>query len=569
MSAFSAIAKAVYRLANTGPSGVPRIVHELEDNPVNAVSSKWFSSKPDETQAPSDAELRDFLLSYANVGAVFVGVDHIARSAAMVPLSVYERVPVEETQEDISEELVLDTSQVSNRSIRTPVAKAPKYGLSYQHLYKSEVGGHDEIEGYGSEYALGTTKVEVVAHPLLTLLRHPNRNMTSFQLFYTIYAHLLLAGNAYFLLDRDPATGEVARIYVPQPHRMKPSIEGKNRKVFIQQKSNGDEDKTWELDDVIHFRWFNPASEILGMTPLRPVVDVMLTNIFAGRWNKQFFEKSARPDVVLETEHDMDDESYLRLVREWEKTHLGINRTHRPALLTNGLKIRPFTESRKDMEFIELRQMSWEEILSALGVHPALVGMNKGTVSADQLRLVRRMFWEDTLLPLMAFVAEIIEQQLFPKMHPITPEVFSQVLIDNASEFTPEDIESVKDPMEQLRLLPKIRERAYRIPHQLAKFSVSYNVLGVPALREKASEESQVDMRHVTTGIKTVNEIRSSLSLPPVNWGDVPPPTSIVGASMMRNEDNDTRNLTEPKHNINPDNVAEADEQAREQITEE
>ena len=549
------ITKALLRFVSTGAGQVPRVQFEDDGNTTNATPGSWLSKRPDETFAPTEAEMRDALLSFASVGAVFVGVDRIARSAATVPIALYEKVPVEDN-EDGDSNVVVDPAQGAVGQPRDGVTKA--YGRSHDVLFsKNEVGTLDEIDGIpGSAYEFGTTDVEVVAHPMKSLLRHPNRHTTSFQLMYGTYAHLLLAGNAYWLLDREPATGEIVHIFVPSPHRVMPKIE-EGKKVFAHKNGGDPETKTWNVEDVIQFKWFNPASDILGMSSLRPVIDVILTNIFSGKWNKEFFERSARPDMVLETDEQVDDDTYRRLVREWEKTHQGTRRSHRPAFLTNGLKAKPFSESRKDMEFPTLRQMTWNEVLSALGVHPVLVGMNEESVSAEQFRLLRRSFWEETLLPLMGYVAETIEQFLFPKLHPITQEVFDQVMREHPASF--EDVERVKNPGEKLALLPRIREHAYALPNELARFSVRYNVKGVPALKDKQSEESQTHLRYVQSGTMTINEVRKELNLPPVHWGDEPPLTSPVGASMMRGDVNEARTLLEPHHSVSPGDVGAED----------
>tara|TARA_Y100000034_G_scaffold133985_1_gene201168 strand:+ start:751 stop:2400 length:1650 start_codon:yes stop_codon:yes gene_type:complete len=510
------------------------------------------------------------LLAYGNVPTVFRAVTLMASSMAMVPVVLFENMPEEAFAGTIGTPslggTVIDPlqGQASMGEERPRVQKRVYADTLANLIQKAEVGSADEFTHAATSLNQGTREVRVDAHPLLRLLRRPNRDLTTYELFFKTYAYLELTGNCYWILTRDSATGDVNGIYVPKPHRVEPaSKDGKkgfNRKVL----RNGEETtRFWDWEDVIHFKTFSPVSDVMGMPQLQPLTQAMLTDLYATRWNKDFFKNSARPDVLLMFDERLDDDTYKRLLAEWNIMFSGWSKTHRPAIVEGGSKIQLLSESRADMEFVEQRAFSRTEMLTTMGVHPAIMGLHSEDSDSQELATIRRMFWEDTLLPKMAYVSGVMEQYLFPKVHPIPAEAFDTAIRMNAETL---NIGDPNNPLDALRALATIRRQEHPIEEELDKFAVRFDTQTVPALRDAAVDESQIALRYVQSGIHTINEVRKEQNRPPVEWGDAPPLTTPVGASLMRGDVNENRTLQEPRHSLSPADLGAEDQQLRDAL---
>lgn len=524
--------------------GIPRVVLEEIDQQVSPFATAFRSMRPDESLAPAGDEMLDFLLSYANVPLVFRAVDLIAKTAAMVPLLVFESIPEAEFEDEFDLEFQVDPLQGVQAMPRPGATKRRTYKADLYNLIKSEVGSSDETTtGAKSDMAEETRDVQVGDHPMLRIMRRPNRDLTSFNLMYRTYAYMELTGNCYWMLTRDDITKEINGIFVPKPHRVEP-VSRDGKKGFERRRDvNGAPDKVefWDWNDVIHFRNFSPVSDLLGMSNLRPVIDTILTEVYATRWNKTFFQNSARPDFWIKFKDRLDPTSFRRLIQEYNLMHQGMSKTHRPGILEGGAEVEDFSANRKDMEFNELRKFNRQEILMALGVHPALVGVNDETVNADELREIRRMFWEDTMIPKMTMIAEHIELYMFPRVHPVPPGVFDAELRREQERLGIRDIDS---PGERAAAVSQLRANLTPLEEELDRFHVRYDTRNVAAMRDQAIDESQVAMRYIQTGALTINEVRRDLNRPPVRWGNQPPLSTPVGSAGMMGDINEARTLT-------------------------
>lgn len=522
-------------------SGNPRYPRVRVSSTINdsvASETHFTSGKPDESLAPSTSEIKDLIAMMPTLPYVFAAVHKIASSAAMVPLVMYESV-----RDDEIPEVNVPANYVN-------VSKRAYFKKDVRK--QGDVGGEDE---FVSNITLGYRELPILFHPLLSLLKRPNSRQTTTKLMYSTYAYLELTGNCYWLLGRDE-WGDINEIVIPRPDRIYPQV--KNKPDYLRVKEGGQE-KLWSYDDVIHFSYFHPFSDIFGMGPLRSAMRSLTTDFYCIAYNESFFKNSARPDILLLTENILDEATLKRVVAEWERAYSGVLRAHRPAVLEGGMKVELLTKTnQKDFEFIEQRKRNREDILSALGVDPVLVGIREDSITADAFLEIRRQFWEETVLPKMANVAETIETFLFPRIHPVKPEIMNIVMALEAQRRN--IVEG--DAANQAQLAYEVRSKVTPLEEELDRFKIRYDTRGVRALRDAAQVESQVRLRDITTGYKSINEIRAENNLPPLPWGDDPPMTNYpVGGALTRGDNNENRSAIEPIHGVGPKDVMAQDDE--------
>jgi len=314
---------------------------------------------------------------------------------------------------------------------------------------------------------------------LARLLSAVNPHISSYDLWEATASFLELSGNCYWEIEKD-ADGVPTAIYPMRPDRVKIVPDKSDFVKGYIYEVNG-RSLSLEADEVIHFKYFNPANEYYGLGPIAAIRNSIIVDQYSVAYNKAFFKNGAHPGGVLETASSLSDEAFNRLRKQWEEGHKGSSRAHRIAVLEEGLSYKPIGLSPRDMEFLKQRKFCREEIWAVFKVPPALIGIYEYANYANAEHQ-NRAFWQKTIIPKLRKLEQTINNSLVPMFGPTQDEEHGR---------------------------------------WVARFDGS----AIDALIEDENVKSQVQERLVRSGIMTINEIRHLENLPPVPWGDTWPPT--------------------------------------------
>ncbi|BAS17620.1 uncharacterized protein RBE_0759 [Arthrobacter sp. Hiyo8] len=87
-------------------------------------------------------------------------------------------------------------------------------------------------------------------------------------------------------------------------------------------------------------------------------------------WNQQLFANGARPSLIFQTDQPLDDDAYARWKAQFADDHTGTNSAYKPLLIEGG-KATPWMLNQQDLDFLESRKFSRDEILAMFKVSPA------------------------------------------------------------------------------------------------------------------------------------------------------------------------------------------------------
>ncbi|MBW1666724.1 MAG: phage portal protein [Deltaproteobacteria bacterium] len=286
---------------------------------------------------------------------------------------------------------------------------------------------------------------QVWEHPVLELLSKPNSQLSRFQLWEATVIFLNLKGECFWLLEesRGQAAGTSripSAIWVFNPEKFRPALDSKRNLTGWMYRGQ----VPLKLEEVIHFKFFNPYDDIRGLSPLEAARISMDTDYRAMKYNQSFFKNSAEPSAVLKTQGALSDEQFKRLRAQWEARHRGESRAHKIAILEGGLDYEKVGLSHRDMDFLEQRKFSLEEILGVFGV-PKAIALTQDLRYATAL-VQRRAFWNDTLLPQMRLIKEKLNAEFFPR---VAPELRGEFDTDQIEELR-EDLKEKAEVAEKL-----------------------------------------------------------------------------------------------------------------------
>lgn len=325
-------------------------------------------------------------------------------------------------------------------------------------------------------------KDKIENHPILRLLSRPNPRKAGVEYFQSLYAYILLSGNAYGVYA-GPDNAPPRELYLLRPDRVR-IIPGetdipKGYDYII----NGQVRQTYPVQidgrsEVKHFSLWNPLDDWYGLSPLNAAaVDVDQHNL-AAQHNVGLLMNGARPSgaIIFKPKDEtgmgiqLTESQRQQLISDMESRFSGTKNVARPMLLEGDFDWKEMSLSPKDMDFLELKNMAAKDIALCFGVPGQLVGIpdNQTYSNVAEARLA---LYEETIIPMLRRVESDINEWLVP---------------------------------------------LYREP----SLRVAYDIDSIPAIAERRRRVYENVVQGVNAGIISRNEARDRLGLTAVEGAD-------------------------------------------------
>lgn len=270
----------------------------------------------------------------------------------------------------------------------------------------------------------------VPGHPLEELIKNPNPYMSGQDLIERLTAHLYLGGNG--LLTKIRAGGVVAELWPIGPDGVKPVPD---RKKFIEKYEYERDGVKHSIkpEDIIHVMFIDPANPYWGMSPLQAGARTVDTDIEAVQWNKVALQNRAITDGVFSFKEPLTKDQWEEARRQVREQHQGADNARTPWVLGGDATWHQMSLSPAEMDFIESRRMTREEICAIFQVPPPMVGIYDNATLAN-IETARKIFWLDTVIPFLEDLQSAFNLAL-------TPEFGDDLML----EFDVSNVEAIQD----------------------------------------------------------------------------------------------------------------------------
>ena len=214
---------------------------------------------------------------------------------------------------------------------------------------------------------------EIKKHPVLDLLDFVNDYSTYSDLVETTKMYENLAGDAFWLLILKG--GKPVEIW----QYLRPDLMGvvPSKTKFISHytyKIPGEGTiKNYTPEEIIMFKKPNPFDPYRGKSPVKAAQFAIATDKKASEWNWRFFNNSARADMLISYPEGIDEKQAKQIKTQWENAHKGTAHSQKIGFLSGDAKIQQLGMTQKDMDFLQQRKFSRDEILSMYKVPKALL----------------------------------------------------------------------------------------------------------------------------------------------------------------------------------------------------
>lgn len=241
----------------------------------------------------------------------------------------------------------------------------------------------------------------------------PNRILSESQFWYLTILYLYLFGEAFVLLDRDKVTEIPRNMGVIAGGRAWTPVLAEDRLPRAWVWRNNGEDIPFETHQLVYLRFPNPYNTLRGLAPAEIASLPIERDVLADRHEKSLLENGAMPGGVLQFPKDvsLSDDQYLTLKKTWMDQHGGPGKAGRFAILDNGGQFVYPEQTLADLQFVESRRYTLEQLCMVLGVDKWFVGLTDALPYANA-REARQGLWEDALIPLLKDVTDAFNLQL-------------------------------------------------------------------------------------------------------------------------------------------------------------
>lgn len=210
------------------------------------------------------------------------------------------------------------------------------------------------------------------------LLTDSNPEMTAFRFKQLMQTWVLLWGNAYAEVEIN-GRGQVTALWPWRPDRVKvwrttdTGPYGPLRYTYTDHKQNK---FTVPQERMLHLRGMS-FDGVMGMSPIEYHKQTFGMSMAVQEHGARFFSEGARPLGVLQTSQKLSDPARNRLQKDWAKSHQGLDNAHRMAILEEGLTWQNTGSDMVDAQYIEVMQMTAQDIARIYGMPQHRVGLSE------------------------------------------------------------------------------------------------------------------------------------------------------------------------------------------------
>lgn len=223
-------------------------------------------------------------------------------------------------------------------------------------------------------------------------------------------------------------------------------------------------------------RIWNPQNSYRGLPPMQVARESSLLQYYMRRHNRRVFENGTFFGLYMHTDAPLTKDVADTIAEHIKKEYSGVNNPKKFPILYGGFDIKNATTNAIDGDFINIGKYGREETLVVFGVPPVAVGVLDYANYANTWQQMK-MFYELTIMPLCEMLADMLNAWL--------------------RTFWPDETD----------------------------LYWQFDYSGIKFLGEEAESADRIASAQVRDGRMTINEWRASVDLPPVEWGDEPPPS--------------------------------------------
>ena len=211
---------------------------------------------------------------------------------------------------------------------------------------------------------------------------------------------LLLDGNAFVRIFRDPITGQILSMMVLNPMKVSVSRKANGTKRYT---FTGEDGKDLSSDDILHVTGsILMPGDIRGKSTIDTLKENLGLSMSLEGFAARFFGQGTLTQGVIEYPGTLSAEQAENLAKSFDRMHKGYRRAHKTGILSGGATFKPTQVANDQAQMIDSRRLAVEDIARMFRVPTDLIGLNNGGHSYNSVEQRQIAFVTHTLRPWLA-----------------------------------------------------------------------------------------------------------------------------------------------------------------------
>jgi len=257
----------------------------------------------------------------------------------------------------------------------------------------------------------GNEEAPVRDRKILSLFDRPNPDYSFREMLKRTAMLLDTWGEAFWYLERKNITQIPSSMRLLHPRHMRAVTNEEGDLLYWVYR----EKEKLEPFEVVHFKHYNPVAEnnIRGLSPLDVVILSIEQDFLSSLFNRNFFEQGAVLSGYIKVPETLSDAQFRRLRQQFEDRHAGVSKAHRIAVLEGGMDFKESQITQRDMQFVDMKKITREEIFTAFGTNPVVLGIYEDVKSYEGIKTAHKTFWQETIIPRLKLMEDTLYHSLF------------------------------------------------------------------------------------------------------------------------------------------------------------
>ena len=250
-------------------------------------------------------------------------------------------------------------------------------------------------------------------HPLQSLIDDPNPEFSQRQMISRLVQWLDLGGDGYWTKVRAGRPAVPVEIWPLMPDAMK-AIPGNDMLIAGYRYENENVKADLNAEDVVHFVYPNPGDFYYGMPPLRAAGMSVDIDTESQRYQKVSLQNRGIPDGVFTLEDEETTRDQYEQAKDQVREQYQTKDAFRAPWVVAHANWQQMSLTPAEMDYIESRRFTREEILSAFNVPPPMVGIYDNATLSN-IETARKIFWLEGVVPLLEELCDQLNRALVPE----------------------------------------------------------------------------------------------------------------------------------------------------------
>ena len=233
----------------------------------------------------------------------------------------------------------------------------------------------------------------------------PNRRMTPSEFLMALMVNLLMRGNAYARIERSD-NGGVTQLWPMMSDQVTPFLADNGELFYLYEV--GSERVVFTSDQILHIKDIGN-----GTVGLSRIDYMRATTTEAARAQAQatrLFANGNKPTGLLTIDKVLNDEQRTAIRNNFAEIAQGS--TSRLYVLEANMKFEQVSLTPEQVQLLETRQYTVEEICRWFGVPPVMVGHNNATAWGTGVEQILEGFYKVTVRPLLVMIEQAIAKRV-------------------------------------------------------------------------------------------------------------------------------------------------------------